>query len=104
MGWFSENCQVIIQTSASCYCYQLIFCYNPAELLARLFKQKDAETALGRAADVHTAAGNALRTGLIHLCGSGKALYATANARKYAGVATDVPAPAVARQVSGCAG
>ena len=70
-------------------------CASAAEFLARLGQQQDAETARGRAADVRILAGNALYTELIDLCGSGKALYATTDARKYADyVVTDTPAPA----------
>jgi hypothetical protein len=70
---------------------------SAAEFLNLLGKQQDAETARGRAADVRILAGNALYTELIDLCGIGKALYATTDARKYQDyVVDDTPAPAVA--------
>ena len=65
------------------------------EFLARLGDQQDAEAARGRAADGRILAGNALYTELIDLCGIGKALYATTDARKYQDyVVADTPAPA----------
>lgn len=67
---------------------------SATEFLARLGTQQDAETARGRAADVRILAGNALYEELIDLCGIGKALYATTDARKYDDyVVTDAPAP-----------
>lgn len=69
---------------------------SAATFLKRLGDQQDAEAARGRAADVRILAGNALYTELIDLCGIGKALYATTDARKYQDyVVTDTPAPAV---------
>ncbi|WP_345053401.1 hypothetical protein [Hymenobacter glaciei] len=66
-----------------------------AEFLGLLGQQQDAEAARGRAADIRILAGNALYTELIDLCGIGKALYATTDARKYADyVVTDTPPPA----------
>ena len=68
-----------------------------AEFLARLGDQQDAETARGRAADVRILAGNALYEELMDLCATGKALYATTDARKYQDyVVTDAPAPPAA--------
>ena len=50
-----------------------------------------------RAADTRILAANVLYTELIALCGVGKALYATTDARKYQDyVVTETPAPAVA--------
>lgn len=70
---------------------------SATEFLARLGTQQDAETARGRAADVRILAGNALYEELIDLCGIGKALYATTDARKYDDyVVTDAPAPGAA--------
>jgi len=70
---------------------------SAAELLARLGDQQDAETARGRAADVRILAGNALYAELVALCGVGKALYATTDARKYQDyVVDDSPAPPAA--------
>ena len=67
---------------------------SAAEFLDRLGKQQDAETARGRAVDVRILAGNALYEELMDLCGIGKALYATTDARKYQDyVVTDAPAP-----------
>ncbi|MDQ2771601.1 MAG: hypothetical protein M3Y54_14010 [Bacteroidota bacterium] len=68
---------------------------STAEFLARLGELQDAEAARGRAADGRILAGNALYTELIDLCGIGKALYATTDARKYQDyVVADTPAPA----------
>lgn len=68
---------------------------SATEFLARLGEQQDAEAAQGRAADGIILAGNALYTELIDLCGIGKALYATTDARKYEDyVVTDTPPPA----------
>ncbi|MDB5268085.1 MAG: hypothetical protein JWP58_1125 [Hymenobacter sp.] len=65
--------------------------------LSLLGKQQDAESARGRAADVRIVAANKLYTELIDLCGIGKALYATTDARKYADyVVDDAPAPPAA--------
>ena len=69
---------------------------SATEFLARLGEQQDAENARGRAADGRVLAGNALYTELIDLCGIGKALYATTDARKYEDyVVTDTPVSAV---------
>ena len=68
---------------------------SAAEFLDLLGEQQDAEAARGHAADTRILAGNALYTELIDLCGIGKALYATTDARKYADyVVTDTPPPA----------
>ena len=68
---------------------------SATEFLKRLGDQQDAEAARGRAADGRILAGNALYTELIDLCGIGKALYATTDARKFQEyVVTDTPAPA----------
>ena len=65
-----------------------------AEFPARLGQQQDAEAARGRAADTRILADNALYTELIDLCGIGKALYATTDARKYQDyVVNDSPTP-----------
>ncbi len=69
---------------------------SAAKFLDLLGQQQDAEAARGRAADTRILAGNALYIELIDLCGIGKALYATTDARKYQDyVVTDTPAPPV---------
>ena len=68
---------------------------SATDFLARMGEQQDAESDRGHAADGRVLAGNALYTELIDLCGIGKALYATTDARKYEDyVVTDTPAPA----------
>lgn len=70
------------------------WCACAAGFPERLGQLQDAEAARGRAANVRILAGNKLYTELIDLCGSGKALYATTDARQHAGyVVTDTPAP-----------
>ncbi|MDO7876527.1 hypothetical protein Q5H93_17415 [Hymenobacter sp. ASUV-10] len=54
-----------------------------ATFLTRLGEQQDAETARGEAADARIRAANALYAELMDICGTGKALYAQTNARKF---------------------
>lgn len=54
-----------------------------ATFLTRLGEQQDAEDARGEAADTRVLAANALYAELMDLCGTGKALYAQTNARKF---------------------
>jgi len=54
-----------------------------ATFLTRLGEQQDAETARGEAADTRIRAANALYAELMDICGTGKALYAQTNARKF---------------------
>ena len=75
---------------------------SAAEFLARLGEQQDAKAARDRAADARILAANALYEELMDLCGIGKALYATTDARRYQDyVVSEAPAPAGVPAVAG---
>jgi hypothetical protein len=62
--------------------------------LTRLGEQQDAEDDRGEAADTRILAANALYAELMDICGTGKALYAQTNARKFDDYIVNDDAPA----------